>query len=85
MANVGGVFRSAGVILKARDENESFQMIKTNYDRTLKIIDMASEHRISPAEVCDEIGKVIDGGTNRFKMELDGLSGVVSGNNTYNI
>ena len=85
LANVGGVFRSAGVILKARDENESFQMIKTNYDRTLKIIDMASEHRISPAEVCDEIGKVIDGGTNRFKMELDGLSGVVSGNNTYNI
>ena len=82
IANVGGVFRSAGVILKSRDEQESFKLIKTVYDRTLNILDMASTHRISPADVCTEIGQAIVGKPNRFKMQLDGLAGVTSGNNT---
>ena len=85
IANAGGVFRSAGVILKSRDEQESFKMITTIYDRTLNILDMASEHRISPADVCTEIGQAIKGKPNRFKMKLDGLSGVKAGNNTYKI
>ena len=85
LANVGGVFRSAGVILKARDEQESFQLIKTVQDRTIKILDMASEHRVSPADVCTEIGQAINGKPNRYKLSLDGLSGVKSGNNTYRI
>jgi len=85
IANVGGVFRSAGVILKSRDEQESFKLIKTVYDRTLNILDMASTHRISPADVCTEIGQAIVGKPNRFKMQLDGLAGVTSGNNTYRI
>ena len=85
IANAGGVFRSAGVILKSRDEQESFKLITTIYDRTLNILDMASEHRISPADVCTEIGQAIKGKPNRFKMKLDGLSGVKAGNNTYKI
>ena len=85
LANVGGVFRSAGVILKSRDERESFELIKTVYDRTLSILDMASTHRISPADVCTEIGQAITGKPNRFKMKLDGLSGVITGDNTYRI
>lgn len=85
LANVGGVFRSAGVILKSRDERESFELIKTVYDRTLSILDMASTHRISPADVCTEIGQAITGKPNRFKMKLDGLSGVIIGDNTYRI
>ena len=85
LANVGGVFRSAGVILKSRSENESFELIKTNYNRTLKILDIASEHRISPGDVCDEIGQAIIGKPNRFKMKLDGLAGVQYGKNTYRI
>ena len=85
LANVGGVFRSAGVILKARDEQESFQLIKTVQDRTIKILDMASEHRVSPADVCTEIGQAINDKPNRYKLSLDGLSGVKSGNNTYRI
>ena len=85
IANAGGVFRSAGVILKSRDEQESFKMITTIYDRTLSILDMASEHRISPADVCTEIGQAINGKPNRYKLSLDGLSGVKSGNNTYRI
>tara|TARA_B100001057_G_scaffold482744_1_gene558575 strand:+ start:320 stop:1471 length:1152 start_codon:yes stop_codon:yes gene_type:complete len=85
LANVGGVFRSAGVILKSRDERESFELIKTVYDRTLSILDIASTHRISPADVCTEIGQAITGKPNRFKMKLDGLSGVITGDNTYRI
>ena len=85
IANVGGVFRSAGVILKSRDESESFELIKTVYDRTLNILDMASTHRISPADVCTEIGQAIVGKPNRFKMQIDGLSGVITGDNTYRI
>jgi len=85
IANAGGVFRSAGVILKSRDEQESFKLITTIYDRTLNILDMASEHRISPADVCTEIGQAIKGKPNRFKMKLDGLAGVKAGNNTYKI
>ena len=46
---------------------------------------MASTHRISPADVCTEIGQAIVGKPNRFKMQLDGLAGVTSGNNTYRI
>ena len=85
LANVGGVFRSAGVILKSRNEQESFQLIETVHDRTIKILDLASEHRISPADVCNEIYQTIDGKPNRFKMQLDGLTGVLSGHNTYRI
>lgn len=85
IANAGGVFRSAGVILKSRDEQESFKLITTIYDRTLSILDMASTHRISPADVCTEIGQAIKGKPNRFKQQLDGLSGVKVGNNTYKI
>ena len=85
IANAGGVFRSAGAILKSRDENESFKLITTIYDRTLSILDMASEHRISPADVCTEIGQAIKGKPNRFKQRLDGLTGVMAGNNTYKI
>tara|TARA_B100001057_G_scaffold487107_1_gene569315 strand:- start:540 stop:1691 length:1152 start_codon:yes stop_codon:yes gene_type:complete len=85
LANVGGVFRSAGVILKSRDEAESFELIKTVQERTIKILDIASEHRVSPADVCTEIGQSINGKPNRYKMSLDGLSGVKSGNNTYRI
>ena len=85
IANVGGVFRSAGVILKSREESESFELIKTVYDRTLNILDMASTHRISPADVCTEIGQAIVGKPNRFKMQIDGLSGVITGDNTYRI
>jgi len=85
LANAGGVFRSAGVILKSRDEEESFKLIETIYDRTIKILDIASENRISPADVCSEIGQAIDGKPNRFKMSMDGISGVRTGNNTYRI
>lgn len=85
IANAGGVFRSAGTILKSRNEQESFKMITTIYDRTLSILDMASEHRISPADVCTEIGQAIKGKQNRFKQQLDGLTGVKAGNNTYKI
>lgn len=85
LANVGGVFRSAGVILKSRDEQESFQLIQTVYDRTIKILDLANQYRMSPAQVCSEIGQAINGHPNRFKMQLDGLSGVLAGNNTYRI
>jgi len=85
IANAGGVFRSAGAILKSRNEDESFKLITTIYDRTLSILDMASEHRISPADVCTEIGQAILGKSNRFKMSVDGLTGVKSGNNTYKI
>ena len=85
IANAGGVFRSAGTILKSRDEQESFKMITTIYDRTLSILDMASEHRISPADVCTEIGQAIKGKQNRFKQQLDGLTGVKAGYNTYKI
>jgi len=38
LANVGGVFRSAGTILKSRDETESFKLITTTHPRTLKIL-----------------------------------------------
>ena len=85
IANAGGVFRSAGVILKSRDEQESFKLITTIYDRTLSILDVASTHRISPADVCTEIGQAIKGKPNRFKQQLDGLSGVKAGYNTYKI
>jgi len=85
IANAGGVFRSAGTVLKSRDEQESFKMITTIYDRTLSILNMASEHRISPADVCLEIGQAIKGKPNRFKQQLDGLTGVKAGNNTYKI
>jgi len=85
IANAGGVFRSAGVILKSRDEQESFKLITTIYDRALSILDMASENRISPADVCKQIGQAITGKPNKFKMRLDGLSGVKAGNNTYKI
>ena len=85
LANVGGVFRSAGVILKSRDEQESFKLIETVYDRTIKILDIAMEHRISPVDVCTEIGQTINGKLNRFKMDLNGISGVLTGNNTYRI
>lgn len=85
LANAGGVFRSAGVILKSRDEEESFKLIETIYDRTIKILDIASEHRVSPVDVCSEIAQTIDGNPNRYKMDLDGISGVRTGNNTYRI
>lgn len=85
LANVGGVFRSAGVILNSRDEQESFKLIETVYDRTIKILDIAMEHRISPVDVCTEIGQAINGKLNRFKMDLNGISGVLTGNNTYRI
>tara|TARA_B100001248_G_scaffold22241_2_gene14857 strand:- start:20133 stop:21284 length:1152 start_codon:yes stop_codon:yes gene_type:complete len=85
IANAGGVFRSAGAILKSRNEQESFQLIETIYDRTLNILDTASEHRVSPADICTEIGQAITGKSNRFKMEVSGLTGVKAGNNTYKI
>ena len=85
LANVGGVFRSAGVILKSRDEQESFQMIETVHDRTMKILGFATQANINPADVCNEIGQAINGKPNRFKMDLDGISGVRFGNNTYRI
>jgi leucine dehydrogenase len=85
LANVGGVFRSAGVILKSRDEQESFQMIETVHDRTIKILGFATQANINPADVCNEIGQAINGKPNRFKMDLNGISGVRFGNNTYRI
>jgi hypothetical protein len=60
-------------------------LIETIYDRTIKILDIASENRISPADVCSEIGQAIDGKPNKFKMSVDGISGVRTGNNTYRI
>ena len=85
LANVGGVFRSAGVILKSRNEEESFQLIQTVHDRTIKILGFATQANINPADVCSEIGQAINGKPNRFKMDLDGISGVRSGFNTYRI
>tara|TARA_B100001094_G_scaffold331028_1_gene398009 strand:+ start:2769 stop:3920 length:1152 start_codon:yes stop_codon:yes gene_type:complete len=85
LANVGGVFRSAGVILNSRNEEESFKLIQTVRDRTIKILEFATQANINPADVCTEIGQAITGKPNRFKMGLSGISGVRSGNNTYRI
>lgn len=73
LANAGGVFRSAGIILKTRDEQDSFKLIKTFYDRTLAIINIAEENKISPADVCKHIGQGITGKPNKFKIMLDNL------------
>ena len=73
LANAGGVFRSAGIILKTRDEQDSFKLIKTFYDRTLNIINIAEENKISPADVCKQIGQGITGKPNKFKIILDSL------------
>ena len=73
LANAGGVFRSAGIILKTRDEQDSFKLIKTFYDRTLNIINIAEENKISPADVCKQIGQGITGKPNKFKIMLDSL------------
>lgn len=61
LANAGGVFRSAGIILNTRNEQESFKLIKTIYDRTLNILNIASERGISPADVCKQIGQNVTG------------------------
>ena len=49
---------------KIKRRIESFELIKTVYDRTPNILDMASTHRIS-TDVCTEIGQAIVGKTNR--------------------
>jgi leucine dehydrogenase len=86
LANVGGVFRSAGTILKARDENESFQLISTTHPRTLKILKYAENYKVTPYEICNQIGKGITGETeNRFKLDVGGLGDINFGNNSYTI
>ena len=85
LANVGGVFRSAGTILKSRDEEESFKLIGTSYPRTLHILKMAENYKVTPNEICKEIGLAASGeGQNRFKLNVGGLGDVFEGNNTYN-
>ncbi len=85
LANVGGVFRSAGTILKSRDEEESFKLIGTSYPRTLHILKMAENYKVTPNEICKEIGLAASGeGQNRFKLNVGGLGDVLYGNNTYN-
>ena len=73
LANAGGVFRSAGIILKTRDEQDSFKLIKTFYDRTLNILNIAEENEISPADVCKQISQNNTGQPNKFKIKLDSL------------
>ena len=73
LANAGGVFRSAGIILKTRSEKESLELMKTFYDRTLNILNVAKENGISPADVCKQIGQNITGKPNKFKIGLDVL------------
>ena len=51
----------------------------------MKILGFATQANINPADVCNEIGQAINGKPNRFKMDLDGISGVRFGNNTYRI
>ena len=41
---VGEFLDPAGVILKSKNEQESFPLIETVHDRTIKILDLASEH-----------------------------------------
>ena len=60
LQTLGEFLGHAGVILKSRNEQESFQLIETVHDRTIKILDLASEHRIS-IDVCTEIGQAING------------------------
>lgn len=86
LANVGGVFRSAGTILKSRDESESFQLITTIHPRTLKILKYAENYKVTPYEICKEMGKAMSGeGQNRFKLDISGLGDVKAGNNTFTI
>ena len=54
------------------------QLIETVHDRTIKILDLASEHRIPPLMFATKYIQTIDGKPNRFKMQLDGLTGVLS-------
>ena len=85
LANVGGVFRSAGTILKSRDEQESFQLIATTYPRTLHILKIAENYKVTPNDVCQEMGLAASGeAKNRFKLNVAGLGDVQFGNNTYN-
>tara|TARA_Y100000591_G_C21851854_1_gene712240 strand:+ start:3405 stop:4565 length:1161 start_codon:yes stop_codon:yes gene_type:complete len=85
LANVGGVFRSAGTILKSRDETESFKLISTSYPRTLHILKMAENYKVTPNDICEEMGLAASGeGQNRFKLNLGGLGDVKFGNNTFN-
>ena len=85
MANVGGVFRSAGTILKSRDETESFKLITTTHPRTLKILKYAENYKVTPYEICKEMGKAMSGGQNKFKLDISGLGDVKFGNNTFTI
>ena len=86
LANVGGVFRSAGTILKSRNENESFQLIQTTYDRTLHILEIAENYKVTPHDVCEEMGNAATGkATNRFRLDIGGLGDVKAGNNTYKL
>lgn len=86
LANVGGVFRSAGTILKSRDESESFQLISTTHPRTLKILKYAENYKVTPYEICKEMGLGASGeAPNRFKLDIGGLGDVKFGNNTFTI
>lgn len=68
LANAGGVFRSAGIILNIRTEQESFKSIKTVYNRTLNILNTATEEKLSPADVCKQIGQQITEKPNNFNI-----------------
>ena len=53
--------------------SNSFKLIKTFYDRTLNILNIAEENEISPADVCKQISQNNTGQPNKFKIMLDSL------------
>ena len=76
------VFRWSGTFL---DIFEIFSIVLKNISKDSKTISSAENYKVTPKEICKEMGLAASGeGQNRFKLNVGGLGDVFDGNNTYN-